>query len=68
MTDVWTATSERLPPNGEVVLTKIDDEKGTRNEQLLKRQGRLWFFADGSMYVYYEPTHWQTAPANGRLK
>jgi membrane protein implicated in regulation of membrane protease activity len=20
---------------------------------------RLWFFPDGSIYVYYEPTHWR---------
>jgi hypothetical protein len=41
-----------------VVDTKIDNEKGCRNEQPLQRQGNLWFFPDGSMYVYYRPTHW----------
>lgn len=47
-------------PEREVVLTKIDDEQfGPRNEQPLKRRGRLWFFPDDSMYVYYRPTHWQ---------
>ena len=46
-------------PNGRVVETKIDDAKGLRNEQPLKRQGNLWFFPDGSMYVYYTPTHWR---------
>lgn len=46
-------------PNGVPVLTKIHDERGERNEQPLKRQGRLWFFIDGSMYVYYTPTHWK---------
>ncbi len=45
-------------PENWPVLTKIDDDKGCRNEQILKRQGRLWWYADGSMYVYYEPTHW----------
>lgn len=45
-------------PEDRVVLTKIDDERGARNEQPMKRQGRLWWFADGSMYVYYTPTHW----------
>ena len=42
----------------QVVLTKIDDEKGVRNVQELKRLRNLWFFPDGSMYVYYTPTHW----------
>lgn len=45
-------------PDGVVVNTKIDDEKGVRNEQKLKKSGNLWYFPDGSMYVYYQPTHW----------
>lgn len=54
--------TEQLPPNGEVVMTKVDDAKGVRNEQKLKRSNNLWFFPDGSMYVYYTPTHWKPAP------
>lgn len=46
-------------PDRKVVLTKIDDERGPRNEQELKRMGNLWFFPDDSMYVYYQPTHWR---------
>lgn len=46
-------------PSDVVVETKIDNEKGCRNVQPLKRQGRLWFFPDHSMYVYYTPTHWR---------
>lgn len=49
-------------PDKVTVLTKIDDEQGPRNEQKLKRQGNLWFFPDGSMYVYYTPTHWKPSP------
>jgi hypothetical protein len=45
-------------PEDVPVMTKIDDGAGVRNEQLLKKQGNLWWFADGSMYVYYRPTHW----------
>lgn len=55
----WIRCDQRLPPESEVVDTKIDDATGKRNEQPLKRQGRLWFFPDGSMYVYYQPTHWR---------
>lgn len=51
--------SQFLPPDGEVVLSWIEDEKGKRNEALLKRRGHLWYFADDSMYVYYTPTHWE---------
>ena len=55
---------ETAPENVEV-LTKIRDARGLeRNEQSLKRRGRLWFVPDGSMYVYYTPTHWK--PLAGR--
>jgi len=46
-------------PEGVVVETKIDDERGERNHGKLIRRGNLWFVADGSMYVYYRPTHWR---------
>jgi hypothetical protein len=59
MTD-WIPCSSRLPENGVVVETKIDDADGERHVATLKRSDRLWFFADGSMYVYYTPTHWRS--------
>lgn len=46
-------------PEDVEVMTKIDDAHGARNEQTLKRRGRLWWNPDGSMYVYYTPTHWK---------
>lgn len=46
-------------PEGEVLETKIDAGHGPRNVTKLKCQGRLWFYPDGSMYVYYTPTHWR---------
>lgn len=57
----WVSIKTSLPVDGVVVETKIDpgDGSGIRNQQQLKRQGRLWFFPDGSMYVYYTPTHWR---------
>lgn len=55
----WQETTEALPPEGLLVGTKIEDAKGARNEFPLRRSGRLWFFGDGSMYVYYTPTHWR---------
>jgi len=60
----WKKCTEELPPVDIAVMTKIDDDKGCRNEQILKRYQRndnsrfLWFIQDGSVYVYYEPTHW----------
>lgn len=56
----WLPISEA--PENIPVMTKVHDEHGTRNEQPLKRQGRLWFFVDGSMYVYYTPTHFKPLP------
>ena len=55
----WIEVSATLPPEGKRVETKIDDIYGCRNQQKLVRNGRLWFLADGSMYVYYTPTHWR---------
>lgn len=52
-------TSESLPEEGRVVITKIGDNQGERNHQELVRKGKLWFFPDMSMYVYYTPTHWR---------
>jgi hypothetical protein len=49
-------------PQGELILTKIHDADGARNVAWLKRDGRLWWLRDGSMYVYYQPTHWQCPP------
>ena len=50
---------EASAPDGVVVMTRIDDAIGIRYEQRLQRRGRLWWLADGSMYVYYTPTHWK---------
>ena len=46
-------------PNKITVRTKIDDSNGVRNEQNLRRDGSLWWLPDGSMYIYYRPTHWR---------
>lgn len=55
----WRPIETAPAPEGVVVWTKIDDADGPRNIQQLRRQGRLWFLGDGSMYVYYTPTHWK---------
>lgn len=57
----WIDCKQQLPAEGQMVETKIDDDKGERNVQGLVRQGRLWFTGtDGNaMYVYYTPTHWR---------
>lgn len=61
MNGKWSPASQA--PEGVVVLTKIDDAAGVRNEQELKRSGWLWFVPDGSTYVYYTPTHyWEWLP------
>lgn len=63
----WIHVEAQVPPNGMVVETKIDDGGGPRNDVRLKRNGRLWFYPDGSGYVYYTPTHWRSvaSPAEG---
>lgn len=56
---MWYRTSNVLPEDGEIVDTKIDAGRGCRNEQRLKHSHNLWWIPDGSMYVYYNPTHWK---------
>lgn len=56
------------PAEGAVVMTKISDSKGDRNETTLKRQGRLWFYPDDSMHVYYTPTHWRECTREERSR
>jgi hypothetical protein len=47
-------------PEGVEVMTKVElDDTAARNIQSMVRKGRLWFFPDMSMYVYYTPTHWR---------
>lgn len=52
-------------PEGVEVMTKIDDQHGERNIQPLVKRTRIpgetnpmFWTPDGSMYVYYTPTHW----------
>ncbi len=58
----WINTVDQPPPPNTIVETKIDDAQGCRNVAQLQRVGRLWYVKDGSMYVYYAPTHWRLIP------
>lgn len=51
----WTRVDRSLPVEGVPVLTLSPGGQ----QQVLKRVGRLWFFPDGSMYVYYVPAYWR---------
>ena len=53
----WQETRVELPPEGLLVDTKIDDERGVRNESPLTFKRNLWW--TDTMYVYYRPTHWR---------
>ena len=55
---MWHHIKEELPEEGIYVETKIDDDRGCRNQYVLRQKGNLWFLPDG-MYVYYTPTHWR---------
>lgn len=55
---MWTATTSKLPEEGQWVNTIIIDEDGARNEQTMKYENNLWWISD-DMYCYYSPTHWQ---------
>lgn len=57
MSKDWIRPQDELPPDGVIV----DCINSVGHVHRLKRQGRLWFVPDGSMYVYYEPKFWQPA-------
>lgn len=56
----WTKVTDRLPPDDVPVLTVISDEKGVRNEAVLRRRDGLWY--TGTVHTYYRPTHWKEQP------
>jgi hypothetical protein len=59
----WHPVTDDIPAEDVVVVTRLDDHKGVRNEQPLRRVGRLWYFPDGSAHVQYDPTHWRPLSA-----
>lgn len=50
-------TAKQLPPEG--VTVEARDSVG--HVQKLRRQGRLWFYPNMSMYVYFIPKSWRIA-------
>lgn len=54
----WYKIENVKPPMNVIVNTKIDDGRNVRNEQKMIFDGKLWWHADMSVYVYYQPTHW----------
>ena len=55
----WIKTNYILPPENEIVETKIHDKQGIRDECDLFRLKNMFFTTDAKMYVYYTPTHWR---------
>ena len=53
----WRRVDDEKPPQNFPVDTKIDDQDGVRNEQVMSFHHNLWWAGD--MYVYYRPTHWK---------
>lgn len=56
---MWNRTNEVNPPENTLLLTKVDHQNCSKNEQRLIKKGNLWWLEDMSMYVYYTPTHWK---------
>lgn len=57
----WISVRDRLPDNGVLVHALLGHR---RVVEKLKRHNNLWFVPDGSMYVYYTPTHWMPVTEN----
>lgn len=61
MSQDWIPTERELPPD-DVVVDAMDSGG---HVQPLKRRGNLWWFADGSMYVYFVPKFWRARAGAG---
>lgn len=68
--DGWIRCRDEMPPDGTIVMTKIDDGAGVRNEQSLSFLRGLWWAGEGrdATYVYYNPTHWKALEPNPRTE
>lgn len=53
----WIKTSVGLPTNELIVNTKIDDEKGARNEQPLKKAGQLICLLESGKFTKEQINH-----------
>lgn len=53
---MWNRVEDSLPTPGEVVKTI---SPGGIEAELMYDKSGLWFFPDGSMYVYYTPQFWK---------
>lgn len=56
----WINSKERLPDENIVVEAMMwyPKDGGGRVYELIWANN-LWWFSDGSMYVYFFPTHWR---------
>lgn len=61
-TDGWALLSEQHPPEGIVVETRGENDRGVR--ELILEKGLFWL-TDRSMYVYFVPYEWRV-PAKKR--
>lgn len=58
----WTAVTDELPPEGDVVETKFDDGFGNvHSHAFLSRRGILWFWKGEPLPHQLNPTHWKPA-------
>lgn len=53
---MWTETTAFSLPRENVKVMTMDSGG---HEQVLIRQGNLWWVEDKSMYVYYVPKRWK---------
>ena len=55
MGDKWIPTAREYPPDGAEIQWLGSDGNPVDGVMV----GRLWFFADRSMYIYYQPQFWR---------
>lgn len=53
----WTPTTRALPTTD----TPVETITPGGDQRTLRYHSGLWWLPDGSMYVYFTPTHWREA-------
>ncbi len=62
----WISVADRLPPEGEVVETKIMRITPYRRPRRFLWTSRGWRHPDGWIQAATPPTHWRPVRAEGR--
>ena len=57
---IWIETANYLPPEDELVETKVDEPPSCYNLIKLKLVNNVWLYENNTPFEGRQPTHWHT--------